>query len=233
MAASDLTDEEQRRIADAVEHYERNVDKCERIAKQVLLLFQADPALSKLIHFIKYRVKETESLRNKLERLARSDQGNPIDADSVFEQVRDIVGIRIVHLHTDQIGDLHPRIREILEEEEYKLITEPEAHCWDVDYEELFNRIGLKVRWRKSMYTTVHYDFLAHQRSGIACELQVRSLADEMWAEVSHRVNYPTESPSNASKDQLKVLARLTSGCGRLVDSIFKTHGNAMSADQP
>lgn len=73
----------------------------------------------------------------------------------------------------------------------------------------------------------MHYDIVANQRTGIACELQVRSLMDEVWGEVSHRVNYPEESPSVACRDQLKVLARLTSGCGRLVDSIFKSHNDA------
>ena len=42
-----------------------------------------------------------------------------------------------------------------------------------------------------SMYTTVHYDVQASQTPPIICELQVRSLADEVWGEVSHRVNYP------------------------------------------
>ena len=74
------------------------------------------------------------------------------------------------------------------------------------------------------MYMTVHYDIVANQRKRITCELQIRSLTDELWGDVSHRINYPVESPSTSCQDQLKVLARLTSGCGRLVDSIFKTH---------
>ena len=74
------------------------------------------------------------------------------------------------------------------------------------------------------MYTTVHYDIVANQRKKITCEIQVRTLMEELWGEVSHRINYPKESPSTSCRDQLKVLARLTSGCGRLVDSIFKTH---------
>ena len=92
----------------------------------------------------------------------------------------------------------------------------------------MFHDVGLETEDQSSMYTTVHYDVLANPDTGIACELQVRSLADELWGEVSHRVNYPDQSPSDACRDQLKVLARLTSGCGRLVDSIFKTHREAL-----
>ena len=76
------------------------------------------------------------------------------------------------------------------------------------------------------MYMTVHYDIVANQRKKITCEIQVRSLMEELWGEVSHRINYPTPSSNALCQDQLKVLARLTSGCGRLVDTIFKMrHG--------
>lgn len=66
----------------------------------------------------------------------------------------------------------------------------------------------------------------ANQKTKVTCELQVRTLMDEVWGEVSHRVNfnYPSESPSLSCQNQLKILARLTSGCTRLVDSIFQSH---------
>lgn len=232
-SATILSADERRRIAEAVAHFESNRHRFETAAQQALLPFQNDPELRELIHSSKYRVKETQSLENKLERFARRDQAEPISQDNLFSQIKDLAGIRIIHLHADQIVELHPRILRILKDQEYQLISDPVAYCWDVDYEELFDRIGLKVQRRISMYTTVHYEFMAHESTGIACELQVRSLADEIWAEVSHKVNYPTDSPSEACRDQLKVLARLTSGCGRLVDSIFKTHSDAVAAERP
>ena len=229
---SDLSSEQRRNIVNAVQHFEKNHHRFQEAAKQMLACFEDDPTLRELIHFIKYRVKDSQSLSRKLERLAR-DQVPDIDRANLFKRVRDLAGVRIIHLHADQIKDLHPRIIEILKEQEYRLVGNPVAYCWDVDYENLFGRIGLEVKSQTSMYTTVHYDVLAHESTDIACELQVRSLADEVWGEVSHRVNYPTESPSEACRDQLKVLARLTSGCGRLVDSIFKTHGDAVAAERP
>ena len=74
------------------------------------------------------------------------------------------------------------------------------------------------------MYTSVHYVVEANQRQKITCEIQVRTLMDEVWGEVSHRVNYPMQSPSRSCRDQLKVLARVTTAGIRLVDSIFKSH---------
>jgi len=42
-------------------------------------------------------------------------------------------------------------------------------------------------------------------------------MADEIWGEVSHTINYPTPTTIAACLEQLKVLARVTSGCTWLV----------------
>ena len=46
---------------------------------------------------------------------------------------------------------------------------------------------------------------------------------EEVWGEVDHSMNYPHEVESLACREQLKVLARVTSSATRLVDSIFVT----------
>ena len=222
----DLSDAERQRITSAVEHFEKSRHKFEIVARDLVNCFSGDTTLGDMIHFIKYRVKKPQSLSEKLARLARVQEAAPIDQTNLFKRIHDLAGVRIIHLHTDEIVRMHPQILKILKENSYSVIGTV-AHCWDVEYEELFRQIDLPTEKQSSMYTTVHYDVLANRGTGIACELQVRSLADEVWGEVSHRVNYPEESPSEACRDQLKVLARLTSGCGRLVDSIFKTHQEA------
>ncbi len=74
------------------------------------------------------------------------------------------------------------------------------------------------------MYTSVHYVFKANEQAKCACELQVRTLAEELWGEVDHKINYPHKAQSVACREQIKVLARVTSSCSRLVDSIFYSH---------
>ena len=233
MAVGELSDAAQRGITNAIKRFEENRYRFDIVANNLVDCFSKDPILAQWIHFIKSRVKDQQSLMDKLVRLTQSDPLEPIDVNNIFDRVNDLAGVRIIHLHNDQLAQLHPRILEILDQNQYVLLREPVAYCWDVEYEGLFHDIGLRTEHVASMYTTVHYDVQASQTPLIACELQVRSLADEVWGEVSHRVNYPTESPSEACRDQLKVLARLTSGCGRLVDSIFKTHGSAMATEQP
>lgn len=221
----ELTRAAQRRIDRTTQHFVANRHLFEIFSKSLMACLTEDPDLASFIHFVKYRIKDVESLRTKLNRLHVAGEG--VNTSNLFTRVTDLAGIRIIHLHTEQLIRMHPIILRILNEQQYELTGEATAYCWDVEYKELFEGIGIRTQQRQSMYTTVHYDVVANKRTRIACELQVRSLMDEVWGEVSHRVNYPSESPSVACRDQLKVLARLTSGCGRLVDSIFKTHNDA------
>ena len=233
MATGDLSDAVQRGIADAIELFEKQRYRFDIVANDLVGCFSKDPVLAQWIHFIKYRLKARQSLSDKLTRQARADPPEPIDASNLFDRVHDLAGVRIIHLHNDQLDMVHPRILEILDENRYRVLGDPVAYCWDIEYKERFRDIGLRTKEASSMYTTVHYDVQARQNPPITCELQVRSLVDEVWGEVSHRVSYPAESQSEACRDQLKVLARLTSGCGRLVDSIFKAHSSASVAERP
>ena len=72
------------------------------------------------------------------------------------------------------------------------------------------------------MYTSVHY--VIRPNKSYTAEIQVRTLAEELWGEVDHKINYPVRSEIFACSEQLKVLARTTSACTRLVDSIFGSH---------
>ena len=214
-----LSSTERRRIKEAADYFKANRHLFESFAQSLMAYFGNSPKLREFIHFIKYRIKDERSLRAKLERsLATAGDRNLVDG------ITDFAGLRIIHLHIDQLTAIHPLVLDILNEQKCELLESPKAYCWDMEYEDLFRQMGVEAVLRDTMYMTVHYDIVANQRNRITCELQVRPLMEELWGEVSHRINYPNESPSASCQDQLKVLARLTSGCGRLVDSIFKTH---------
>jgi putative GTP pyrophosphokinase len=220
-----LTRQVRRSVKEAVQHFVANKSLFESFAQALMAYFQNDAKLAPYIHFVRYRVKDPQHLREKL--LRKAAQGSVVDKSRLFDRITDLAGIRIIHLHTSQIGAMHEAIMAILQEQQLRLVEKPSANCWDVEYETIFQSYGITPRRRGSMYTTVHYVVRANQRTKVTCEVQVRTLMDEVWGEVSHRVNYPTESPSASCQDQLKVLARLTSGCTRLVDSIFRSHLDA------
>jgi ppGpp synthetase/RelA/SpoT-type nucleotidyltranferase len=130
----------------------------------------------------------------------------------------------MLHLHMRQIEKIHPLLMKIIEDEGYVLSGKPEAKTWDLEYEQMFHKLRIKVTRNESLYTSVHYIIKQNTTTRRLCELQVRTLAEEVWGEISHTINYPHQTDSIACKEQLKVLARVVSGCSRLVDSIVASY---------
>lgn len=209
-----------------VMHFRDNEPLFQNAADGVVLSCMNDPELRTFIHVIKHRLKDPKHLRLKLRKRALEDKKSgkrpTISQQNLFREITDLAGVRILHLHTDQMVVMNKRILAVLAEQKYQ-VAQPVANVWDKEAEAYFEKLGFRTAFRESMYTSVHYDIELNTVAGVRCELQVRTLADEVWGEVSHAIDYPRPSRSIACKEQLKVLARVTSGCTRLVDSIFRS----------
>jgi putative GTP pyrophosphokinase len=220
-----------RQIDNAVKAFEDARSKFETDATNLQARLLSNSELKRLIHSLKWRTKEPSHLRDKLFRKAKdaSEAGKPfgVTAENLFDQIHDLAGVRLLHLNMRQMEEIHPLIVKVLETEGYILKRRPEAKTWDPEYKEMFQKLGLKVELNESLYTSVHYVIKQNKVTPRLCELQVRTLAEEIWGEVSHTINYPHKTDSIACKEQLHVLARVVSGCSRLVDSIaasYKDH---------
>jgi ppGpp synthetase/RelA/SpoT-type nucleotidyltranferase len=230
-----LTKSDKLLITELVDHYKANQKRL-----QTFLLDQIQPillnsdALAQHVHSFKWRLKEPDRLRDKLvEKLIEAKQKKrnfKITRENLFLKINDLVGIRILHLHTRQMTKIDELLRELLEEGRFRIIEGPFARTWDDETKTFFTEIGIQTRQSgPSMYTSVHYVIDSNSRTRYTAEIQVRTLAEELWGEVSHVIDYPIPCPSMACKEQIRVLARVTSSCTRLVDSIFRSHEEFMA----
>lgn len=225
MAKPRLSKSIHKQIDKVVKYFETKQELFAQLARSLHGNLTDDKKLRQLVHSTKFRAKDPKNLRNKLERKAyeKISEKKPftIKEEYLFTKIEDLAGVRLIHLHTDQMNNIHSAIMSILEEHKYILVGEPTAYTWDIEYEQFFKSIGIKTDPRDSMYTSVHYIVEPNRKTKMRCELQVRTLMEEVWGEVSHIIDYPHETASIACKKQLKVLARITSSGTRLVDSIF------------
>jgi ppGpp synthetase/RelA/SpoT-type nucleotidyltranferase len=212
-------------IESILAHFKDNQDLYKRQLGVLRENLSEHPKLKPFVHSMKWRMKEADNLKDKLIRKGKEadDEGRPFDItiDNLSEKVTDLIGFRIIHLHTREIEKLDKVLRSILDDSGYKLIEGPIAHTWDEDATAYFSGIKIETKINPRMYTSVHYVVQVNTKTKITCEIQVRTLAEELWGEVDHMLNYPKETEIAACRDQIKVLARFTSGCSRLVDSIF------------
>jgi putative GTP pyrophosphokinase len=220
---ADITREEETLLRALVAKYKADFTGFTRLAQNLQLLFSEVP----YVHSMRIRAKDPEHLFDKLRRKLDKcrEAGLPFDITEVnlTQKINDLAGVRLLHLHTSQFPAINAAVTRLLNNEGYTLKEGPVARTWDDEYKGIFARMDVKTEPNPRMYTSVHYVVEESSRSKRTAELQIRTLAEELWGEVDHSLNYPLPCEVSSCQEQIKVLARATSTCTRLVDSIFHT----------
>lgn len=216
------------RIDELVSHYEAERERVISVGlRQIEVALAGSSKLASLIHSSKSRLKDPDHLREKLKRKRdeQASKGEELDvtADNLLIKVTDLAGIRLLHLYTRQFPAIHAALTEVFDESRYSLVETPFVRLWDNDLRPIYESCGIEVQDSEN-YTSVHYVISTLSKTAVTCEIQVRTLSEELWGEVNHAINYPLPSPRLACREQLRALARVTSSATRLVDSIMLTH---------
>ena len=204
---------------------EKNLHRIDLFRNNVARFFETHPKLivsPPAIHSVRSRLKDPQHLREKIGRKSFPD--DPITPENVFEQITDIGGVRVLHLYQAQFSQIHQAITEQLQNRDWVLYEPPTAYTWDPESKEFFANHGLNVEVKESFYTSVHYIVKPMQDLPVSCEIQVRTLFEEIWGEIDHQLNYPNPTDNVSCRDQIGVLARLVGAGSRLADSIFRPY---------
>ena len=131
-----------------------------------------------LIDYIETRIKEPKSILKKMEK--KKCQKNYIN---LIEKINDIAGMRIVCTLKDEIFFIKDLIKQIpdiniLKEKDY--VTKPK----ESGYSSYHMIVEVPVR----LTSKVIY---------VKCEIQIRTLAMDFWANFEHKVKYKTEDTIN------------------------------------
>lgn len=212
-------------IQAAVKAYQDERHFFEKFLNGVVDSFRLEPSLNRygnpLIYTIKSRLKDIDHLRDKITR--KWSEENPITAENLFHKVTDLAGVRVLHLYQDQFPEIHNHINRQIEAGDWFLREPPVAYSWDPEASKFFESLGLSAVTRETYYTSIHYVVSPKVSSTICCEIQVRTLFEEIWGEIDHTINYPKPTTNRSCKEQLRVLSKLVSTGTRLADSIFRS----------
>ncbi len=209
----------------------RNIHLHRIFLKTVESVFREDPLLGNnqsVIHTIKTRIKDDERIEEKIRR--KNEKGVEVTKENAFDQITDLAGLRVIHLHSAQFTPIHECIQRQLKSGDWVLFEEPKAYTWDPESSAFFESHQIKVHVKESFYTSIHYVVRPRRDSVAACEIQVRTLFEEIWGEIDHLINYPFPTANRSCREQIRVLARLVGAGSRLADSIFQTHMEGLPA---
>lgn len=212
-------------IKEAVNAYIEKQFEYEQFLAAVLVFFQKHPVLNQkplpIIHSIKSRLKDPDHLEEKLHR--KLTKGVIVNKGNLFTSITDFIGVRVLHLYQDQFAHIHSSINEKVANGDWVFFESPKAYTWDPESVQFYNSLGIQTELRETYYTSIHYLVKPNNQNAICCEIQVRTLFEEIWGEIDHTINYPQPTTSLACREQLRVLAKLVSTGTRLADSIFRT----------
>lgn len=213
--------------SDLINLYLNRQFEYEQFLAGVEVFFKKNPELNKksfpVIHSLKSRLKETSHLLDKI--LRKEKEGILITEDNLFQVITDLAGIRVLHIYQDQFEIIHSEIMNNVKQGNWAFVEPPKAYSWDPDSKSIYDKLGINSEINPSYYTSVHYVIKPNNSNAnpISCEIQVRTLFEEVWGEISHYINYPYQTENRSCLEQLKVLAKLVSTGTRLADSIFHT----------
>jgi GTP pyrophosphokinase len=212
-------------IDEVIDSFKSKRHEFEIFMDGVAALFQKHPVISEgpfpIVHSIKKRIKDFGHLRKKIER--KKDEGVQIKHDNCFDCITDFAGVRVLHLKQVDFQSVKHVIDEKLSLGDWHLVEQPVAYTWDPEYEVFFRSLGCLCERKDSSYTSVHFVIRPRRDSAISCEIQVRTLFEEIWGEIDHHLNYPAPTQNSACKEQLRVLAKVVGAGSRLVTSIYNS----------
>lgn len=151
------------------------------------------------IHSIVYRIKNISSLLDKVRRK---------NIEKPFEQIHDMVGFRIVCLFLSDLEEIKKIIRkefEVFDEDDK--VNDTELNIFG--YMSLHLKANLKPSF-ESPY--------GEEIKNISFEIQVRTIAQDAWASISHHLDYKKKS---VIPDQLKRDFHALSGLFYVADTHF------------
>lgn len=156
------------------------------------------------VHSLGYRVKDDTHL---IEKIIRKNpkylkQGKAILLENYAECITDLMGIRILLLFKEDWLGIHDYL---MENYAGDLAEEPFAYIRKGDNRNLYEG---KVRIvEEKPYRSVHY-LIKDSKSGLCIEVQVRTLFEEAWSEIDHRLRYPYNLSNHMIGSYLEIMNR-------------------------
>ncbi len=196
--------------------------------------------LDSIAHSVVFRVKKPDSLRNKImKKIQTKESYKDIDVNNYTKIVTDLGGMRILLLNQSNWGFIDNLITRLCNHKSNCMITEKIAYLprdmFQIDKIAL-TKSGFQIpKIEDKQYTSLHYTLkVIIDKKEYFIEIQVRSLADEQYAEIEHEVRYKSNSKYNPLVSAtLRNLARTAGVMNYLSAKAFEEIKNEFRVELP
>ena len=188
---ADDYEKSQEDLFDAAEHIAKKIQRC------------------KHVHSVRWRVKDTSHLIEKIIRKkeVKSEKYADIDVTNYKSKIDDLIGVRAIYLFKHDWLPVHQHILSKWTPSEPVTIY----HRQGDDLDQYLNQPDCETKQHNDSYRSIHYIVPAGEihSEKISCEVQTRTIFEEAWSEIDHKVRYPSFSNDPHLKQFLNIFNRL------------------------
>jgi ppGpp synthetase/RelA/SpoT-type nucleotidyltranferase len=196
-------------IENIITHYIQNRENYTDLLKDYSEKLES--MLESKIHSVIFRVKKPDSLRKKiLKKIDHKEHYKTICKNNYMQIVTDLGGVRILLLRQTNWRYIDKVIQELGGCEIIEKIAYLPSDMYEAD-KEGFKSAGFETPAdEKKQYSSIHYTIKINYKSfDYYIEVQVRSLAEEQFAEIEHEIRYKSSSNYDAmTSSTLRNLSR-------------------------
>lgn len=174
------------------------------------------------VHSVKSRIKNPERLIEKIirkteDRKVKNGKDFYFNIDNYKNEITDLIGIRVLHIFKDQWKDIHDFIVKTWN------VIEITANIREGDDRSIFDDLDIEVRSRQSGYRSVHYlvELNFTQKEKTIAEIQVRTIFEEGYGEIDHRLRYSNNDISDTIKQNLLLFNRIVGSADEMASLIY------------
>ena len=182
------------------------------------------------VHSVRYRVKDPEHLIEKIIRKVAENPNRKIDLSNYQHQITDLIGVRAIHLFKSNWQSIDHFVRQ-----NWDFKEDPIAYFRAGDAEDIkstFNSSKFEAKVHKAGYRSLHYVLITKPtKIEYFVELQVRTLFEEGWSEIDHKIRYPYDTNNDLINSLLMIFNRLA-GSADEIGEYVKTLNIALKAKE-
>lgn len=194
-------------LFDAAEHIAKKVQRC------------------KQVHSVRWRVKDTSHLIEKILRKkeGQSEKYADIDVTNYKSKIDDLIGVRAIYLFKHDWLPVHEHILSKWTPSEPVTIYYRQGD----DLEQYRGKANCHTKEHNDSYRSVHYIVQAGEihSEKISCEVQTRTIFEEAWSEIDHKVRYPSFSDDPHLKQFLNIFNRLAGSADEMGSYVIALTG--------
>lgn len=197
------------------------------VEKDIFTKFLTSDAKEAGVHSVRSRLKKPDSLIEKI--ICKTIDANKkgvtknITIKNYTSEINDIIGIRILHVFKNDWFGIH---NFILNDCKYKTKEVPTVYYRKGDEKSFVDdckRNGCDAKVHPKAYRSIHYIIDPYPQKKIAfVEIQVRTVFEDGWSEIDHKVRYISKKGTKHVLDSYLLALNRIAGSADEIGTLIK-----------